>query len=269
MSVQVFPGLILPETMKVFPVYMNSLMKTAPLVGSTELSTDDRSHQRLAVMAMGVEDTQLLLYPRLIPLHNMELEGEAVPLRCSEDRLSDGGAFLLENGHALFLWLGQACPPELIQGLFNLPSLAHLQPNTHLSLEIDRAGDTQGYSPNFEAKHPSSENAQLPSKEVGPSNYNSDGAVQPSSGPSRPFESKEVPVVSSGSAHRAQAAPIETPAFPSYGTHFGLDSFPYTYIVQSSGRYGRGRNVNRKTRYYKKGPPPASFGLKRQRRWKL
>ncbi|CAL8376872.1 unnamed protein product [Gadus morhua 'NCC'] len=124
--------LILPETMKVFPVYMNSLMRTAPLVGSTELSTDDRAHQRLAVMAMGVEDTQPLLYPRLIPLHNMELEGEAVPspLRCSEDRLSDGGAFLLENGHALFLWLGQACPPELIQGLFNLPSLAHLQPNT-------------------------------------------------------------------------------------------------------------------------------------------
>ncbi|CAL8299059.1 unnamed protein product [Boreogadus saida] len=62
-------------------------------------------------------------------MHNMELEGEAVPLRCSEDRLSDGGAVLLENGHALFLWLGQACPPELIQGLFNLPSLAHLQPN--------------------------------------------------------------------------------------------------------------------------------------------
>ena len=54
--------------MKVFPVYMNSLMRTAPLVGSTELSTDDRAHQRLVVMAMGVEDTQLLLYPRLIPL---------------------------------------------------------------------------------------------------------------------------------------------------------------------------------------------------------
>lgn len=54
--------------MKVFPVYMNSLMKTAPLVGSTELSTDDRAYQRLSVMGMGVEDTQLLLYPRLIPL---------------------------------------------------------------------------------------------------------------------------------------------------------------------------------------------------------
>ncbi len=60
--------LILPDPMKVFPVYMNSLMKTAPLVSSTELSTDDRAQQRLSVMAMGVEDTQLLLYPRLIPL---------------------------------------------------------------------------------------------------------------------------------------------------------------------------------------------------------
>lgn len=67
------PQLILPDAMKVFPVYMNSLMKTGPLVGSTELSTDDRAHQRLAVMAMGVEETQLLLYPRLIPLVRQRL----------------------------------------------------------------------------------------------------------------------------------------------------------------------------------------------------
>ncbi|CAL8236632.1 unnamed protein product [Arctogadus glacialis] len=126
--------LILPETMKVFPVYMNSLMKTAP-PGGQHGAVHGRPRPPAAGRhghGRGLEDTQLLLYPRLIPLHNMELEGEAVPspLRCSEDRLSDGGAFLLENGHALFLWLGQACPPELIQGLFNLPSLAHLQPNT-------------------------------------------------------------------------------------------------------------------------------------------
>uniref|UniRef100_A0A3P9HVB6 SEC24 homolog D, COPII coat complex component n=1 Tax=Oryzias latipes TaxID=8090 RepID=A0A3P9HVB6_ORYLA len=121
--------LILPDAMKVFPVYMNSLMKTAPLVGSTELSTDDRAHQRLAVMAMGVEDTQLLLYPRLIPLHNMDVDSEVAPapVRCSEERLTDSGLFLLENGHSMFLWIGQAASPDLIQGIFNLPSLAHFQ----------------------------------------------------------------------------------------------------------------------------------------------
>uniref|UniRef100_A0A8C8E0D9 SEC24 homolog D, COPII coat complex component n=1 Tax=Oryzias sinensis TaxID=183150 RepID=A0A8C8E0D9_9TELE len=111
--------LILPDAMKVFPVYMNSLMKTAPLVGSTELSTDDRAHQRLAVMAMGVEDTQLLLYPRLIPLHNMDVDSEVAPapVRCSEERLTDSGLFLLENGHSMFLWIGQAASPDLIQDL--------------------------------------------------------------------------------------------------------------------------------------------------------
>ncbi|XP_070849199.1 protein transport protein Sec24D [Chaetodon trifascialis] len=131
--------LILPDAMKVFPVYMNSLMKSAPLVGSTELPTDDRAHQRLLVMAMGVEDTQLLLYPRLIPLHNMDVNSEALPapLRCSEERLTDSGVFLLENGHSMFLWLGQASPPDLIQSLFNLPSLAHLQGHMCALPELD------------------------------------------------------------------------------------------------------------------------------------
>ncbi|XP_040887320.1 protein transport protein Sec24D [Toxotes jaculatrix] len=131
--------LILPDAMKVFPVYMNSLMKSAPLVGSTELSTDDRAHQRLSVLAMGVEDTQLLLYPRLIPLHNMDVNSEALPspVRCSEERLADSGMFLLENGHSMFLWLGQASSPDLIQSIFNLPSLAHLQGQMGALPELD------------------------------------------------------------------------------------------------------------------------------------
>ncbi|XP_049922697.1 protein transport protein Sec24D [Epinephelus moara] len=131
--------LILPDAMKVFPVYMNSLMKVAPLVGSTELATDDRAHQRLSIMGMGVEDTQLLLYPRLTPLHNIDVSSEALPaqVRCSEERLTDSGMFLLENGHSMFLWLGQASPPDLIQSIFNLPSLAHLQGHMCALPELD------------------------------------------------------------------------------------------------------------------------------------
>uniref|UniRef100_A0A673WQT7 SEC24 homolog C, COPII coat complex component n=1 Tax=Salmo trutta TaxID=8032 RepID=A0A673WQT7_SALTR len=131
--------LILPDAMKVFPVYLNSLLKTGPLVGSAELSTDDRAHQRLSTTAMGVEDTQLLLYPRLVPLHNMDVASDVVPtpVRCSEERLTDAGMFLLENGCSLFLWLGQACPPELIQSVFNVPSLAHVPVDLRSLPELD------------------------------------------------------------------------------------------------------------------------------------
>lgn len=58
----------------------------------------------------------------------MDVSSESIPapVRCSEERLSESGMFLLENGLSMFLWLGQACPPDLIQNLFNVPSLGHL-----------------------------------------------------------------------------------------------------------------------------------------------
>lgn len=61
--------------------------------------------------------------------HNIDVQSEALPapVRCSEERLADSGMFLLENGHSMFLWLGQASSPDLIQSIFNMPSLAHLQ----------------------------------------------------------------------------------------------------------------------------------------------
>ncbi|NXI48860.1 SC24D protein, partial [Chloroceryle aenea] len=120
--------LILPDAMKVLPVYMNCLLKSCVLVGRPEIPTDERSHHRQLVMSMGVADTQLYFYPQLLPIHSLDLKSDAVPaaVRCSEERLSEGGAFLLANGLSMFLWLGVNAPPELIQGLFNVPSFAHI-----------------------------------------------------------------------------------------------------------------------------------------------
>ncbi|NXN12792.1 SC24D protein, partial [Indicator maculatus] len=120
--------LILPDAMKVLPVYMNCLLKSCVLMGRPEIPTDERAHQRQLVMSMGVADTQLFFYPQLLPIHSLDLKSDVVPaaIRCSEERLSEGGAFLLANGLSLFLWLGVSAPPELIQGIFNVPSFAHI-----------------------------------------------------------------------------------------------------------------------------------------------
>lgn len=60
--------------------------------------------------------------------HTLDVSGTALPaaVRCSESRLSEDGVFLLANGLHMFLWLGASSPAELIQGLFNVPSLAHV-----------------------------------------------------------------------------------------------------------------------------------------------
>ncbi|XP_043917592.1 protein transport protein Sec24D [Protopterus annectens] len=131
--------LILPDSMKVLPVYMNCLLKSFVLVGSTELSTDERAYQRQMVMSMDVSDSQSFFYPQLLPIHNMDTNSETVPsaVRCSEERLADTGIFLLENGLNLFLWLGMNSPPELIQGIFNVPSFTHVNTDATLLPELD------------------------------------------------------------------------------------------------------------------------------------
>ncbi|XP_044284452.1 protein transport protein Sec24D [Varanus komodoensis] len=120
--------LILPDAMKVLPVYMNSLLKSCILIGKPEIPTDERTLHRQLVMSMDVAGTQLLFYPQLLPIHSMDVNSNALPsaVRCSEERLSEGGVFLLANGLHMFLWLGVSAPPELIQGIFNVPSFAHV-----------------------------------------------------------------------------------------------------------------------------------------------
>ncbi|XP_054846422.1 protein transport protein Sec24D isoform X2 [Eublepharis macularius] len=131
--------LILPDSMKVLPVYMNSLLKSCVLAGKPEISTDERAFHRQLVMAMDVAGTQLLFYPQLLPIHSMDIKADVFPtaVRCSEDRLSEGGLFLLANGIHMFLWLGVSAPPELIQGIFNVPSFAHVSTEATILPEVD------------------------------------------------------------------------------------------------------------------------------------
>ncbi|ELW62613.1 Protein transport protein Sec24D [Tupaia chinensis] len=120
--------LILPDSMKVLPVYMNCLLKNCVLLSRPEISTDERAYQRQLVMTMDVADSQLFFYPQLLPIHTLDVKSTMLPtaLRCSESRLSEEGVFLLANGLNMFLWLGVSSPPELIQGIFNVPSFAHI-----------------------------------------------------------------------------------------------------------------------------------------------
>ncbi|XP_036306070.1 protein transport protein Sec24D [Pipistrellus kuhlii] len=132
--------LILPDSMKVLPVYVNSLLKSCVLLGRPDTPTDERAFQQQLVMTMGVADSQLFFYPQLLPIHTAAAQSPspAVPaaVRCSEARLSEEGVFLLADGLRLFLWLGASCPPELIQGLFSVPSLAHVSADLTVLPEV-------------------------------------------------------------------------------------------------------------------------------------
>ena len=60
--------LILPECMKLLPVYTNCIIKSAILGGSADITTDDRSYLMHRLNAMRIRESVVFFYPRLLPL---------------------------------------------------------------------------------------------------------------------------------------------------------------------------------------------------------
>ncbi|KAJ5209097.1 hypothetical protein N7449_003476 [Penicillium cf. viridicatum] len=136
------PGqLVLPENLKEFSMYMLSLIKSRAFKAGPE-SSDRRVHDMRMIRAMGCTEMALYLYPRIIPVHNMQPEdgfanehGQLqIPpsLRASFSRVEDGGVYIVDNGQAIILWLHAQVSPNLLEDLFGpgQDSLQGLNPNT-------------------------------------------------------------------------------------------------------------------------------------------
>ncbi|KAK9309798.1 hypothetical protein QLX08_000620 [Tetragonisca angustula] len=120
--------LILPECMKLLPLYINSLLKSDALSGGADMTIDDRSYIMQAVATMPISISVVFVYPRLLPLHDIDPQDTELPqmLRCSIDKFTDDGAYLLENSIHMFLWLGLALSPQWIQAVFGVPSVVQV-----------------------------------------------------------------------------------------------------------------------------------------------
>ncbi|XP_047281991.1 protein transport protein Sec24C isoform X3 [Homo sapiens] len=120
--------LILPECMKLLPVYLNCVLKSDVLQPGAEVTTDDRAYVRQLVTSMDVTETNVFFYPRLLPLTKSPVESTTEPpaVRASEERLSNGDIYLLENGLNLFLWVGASVQQGVVQSLFSVSSFSQI-----------------------------------------------------------------------------------------------------------------------------------------------
>ncbi|KAJ5468059.1 hypothetical protein N7475_005811 [Penicillium sp. IBT 31633x] len=136
------PGqLVLPENLKEFSMYMLSLVKSRAFKGGPE-SSDRRAHDIRMIRSMGCTEMSLYLYPRIIPIHNMQPgdgfaneQGQLqIPptVRASFSRIEEGGVYLVDNGQAILLWLHAQVSPNLLEDLFGPghDSLQGINPNT-------------------------------------------------------------------------------------------------------------------------------------------
>ncbi|RWS25995.1 transport Sec24C-like protein, partial [Leptotrombidium deliense] len=119
--------LILPEALKLLPMYVTGAMKCDAVDGGPELTIDAKAFAQIRTLGAGIGMTQVILYPRLLRLEvrivlltliakilslkQYDKENtdvlNAVQIRCAAHRLDNesGVAYLLENGFHMFLYI--------------------------------------------------------------------------------------------------------------------------------------------------------------------
>ncbi|RDX93911.1 Protein transport protein Sec24-like, partial [Mucuna pruriens] len=161
--------LILPEALKLLPLYTLALSKSTGL--RTEGKIDERSFWINYVSSISAPLAIPLVYPRMMGIHDLdskEDEESVIPpfLPLSSEHISDDGVYLLENGHDCLIYVGDSVSPDIVRKLFGvatvdeIPTLLHDNPLSkklnevvneirrqrcsYLRLKLCRKGDPSG-----------------------------------------------------------------------------------------------------------------------------
>ncbi|XP_021730205.1 protein transport protein Sec24-like At4g32640 [Chenopodium quinoa] len=128
-TVQSTGQLILPEALKLLPLYTLALTKSTGL--RTDGRIDDRSFWMTYVSSVSAPLGVPLVYPRLIAVHDLiskETDGSLIPsaLPLSSENISDDGIYLLENGLDALIYIGNSVNSNILQQLFGFSSVAEI-----------------------------------------------------------------------------------------------------------------------------------------------
>jgi len=134
--------LILPEALKLLPVYVLALIKHAVLRAGNDVHPDERAHFLLLVGSVNPATLISLIYPRMYALHQLpkdcglkDADGNSrLPpiLRLSAESLDTQGVYLLEDGQNLLAWIGRNVSASFVEEVFGSAEAdqqTHIPPN--------------------------------------------------------------------------------------------------------------------------------------------
>uniref|UniRef100_A0A8C4EL56 SEC24 homolog B, COPII coat complex component n=1 Tax=Dicentrarchus labrax TaxID=13489 RepID=A0A8C4EL56_DICLA len=132
-------GLVVPAAMRLFPVYILSLLKQKALRTGTSTRLDERVFAMCEFKTQPLQQLMRMVHPDLYRLDNMSDQGAlhlndtVVPqphlLHLSAERLSRDGAFLMDCGYVFYLWIGKCCSEVFIRDVLGCPNYASIPPN--------------------------------------------------------------------------------------------------------------------------------------------
>lgn len=127
------------DAVKVLPLYILGMLKSVAFRDSKTVSSDMRIYVWHRLQNLSVEMTSAFFYPRMIQIHQMENEWGTqddshqiiLPsaLNLTNERLTQEGAYILEDGENMLLWIGRAIDPKWLESVFGVLSLEQIHPD--------------------------------------------------------------------------------------------------------------------------------------------
>uniref|UniRef100_A0A0G4F9A2 Uncharacterized protein n=1 Tax=Chromera velia CCMP2878 TaxID=1169474 RepID=A0A0G4F9A2_9ALVE len=147
------PGQGNQEVVRLLPLYVLGMLKSLAFRATNDVPADLRVYHWTRLETLPVVMMAAFFYPRLLSVHN--LAGEegnkdesgrvALPqqLNLSVERMTQDGAFLVEDGEQMMMWIGRAVSTSWLQSVFGVPAIEQLHPETAES-QIGSSGDPTG-----------------------------------------------------------------------------------------------------------------------------
>jgi protein transport protein SEC24 len=127
------PGqLILPEALKLMPIYCLGMLKGGTFRQGTDVRVDERIQDFFEIHQLSAASALPFIYPRMFPLHtmgshigNFDEDRGCIVLPNTEglssEKLNSNGIYLLHDlpTAQIFIWIGEHVNPRVIKYLFN------------------------------------------------------------------------------------------------------------------------------------------------------
>ncbi|XP_022748771.1 protein transport protein Sec24-like At4g32640 isoform X2 [Durio zibethinus] len=118
--------LILPEALKLLPLYILALIKSTGLRNDGRI--DDRSFWFNYISSLSTSLAVPLVYPRMFAIHNLnskEVDESGLPsiIPLASEHVKDDGIYLLENGEDALIYFGSSVDSSILQQLFGFTSV--------------------------------------------------------------------------------------------------------------------------------------------------
>ncbi|XP_026037435.1 protein transport protein Sec24A isoform X2 [Astatotilapia calliptera] len=143
------PGLLVPACLRLFPLYILALLKQKAFRTGTSTRLDDRVFAMLQLKYQPLAYAMLMIHPALYRVDDLTDEGalnineRTIPqprlLQLSVEKLSREGAFLMDAGIVIYLWIGRNCHSNFLTQVLGVPNYAAVPDNLYLLPELDTA----------------------------------------------------------------------------------------------------------------------------------